>query len=71
MISFHSSDVIFATVRQRGNVILSMQLSGIGSYAQLICHLRKLLAGLMGIATLDLRNGTQGWSQSRPVMLAA
>ncbi len=64
--TINSSDIIFATVKQRGITLASIKLSGITSFAEI---LRRSLSGTMGMTTIDLRNGSQGWQQRRTVML--
>lgn len=67
--TINSSDIIFATVKQRGITLASIKLSGITSFAEILRHLRRSLSGIMGMTTIDLRNGSQGWQQRRTVML--
>lgn len=71
MATINSSDIIFATVMQRGTTLASIRISGITSFAEILRHLRNILSGIMGMTTIDLRNGTQGWQQRRTVMLTA
>lgn len=68
MATILSSDVIFATVRQRGRVLTTLRLSGITSLTDV---LSSICGRFSGIATIDLRNGTQGWQRRHTVMLPA
>lgn len=68
MATILSSDVIFATIRQRGQILTTMRLSGITSLSEIVSSLH---GSVHGIATIDLRNGTQGWSRRHTVMLAS
>lgn len=68
MATILSSDVIFATIRQRGQILTTMRLSGITSLSEIVSSLH---GSVRGIATIDLRNGTQGWSRRHTVMLAS
>lgn len=69
--AFNPSDVIFATVRQRGTVLANLRMSGISSMADIISRLPHAIGRLMGITTIDLRNGTQGWQRRHTIMLTA
>lgn len=69
--AFNPSDVIFATVRQRGMVLANLRMSGISSMADIISRLPHAIGRLMGITTIDLRNGTQGWHRRHTIMLTA
>lgn len=60
------SDIICATLRQRGVEVASLQISGVNSLAEI---LRRIPAALRGLTTIDLRNRSQGWQQRRTVML--
>lgn len=62
------SDIIFATIRQRGQILTTLRLSGITSLSEIVSGLKGIARGL---ATIDLRNGSQGWSRRHTVMLAA
>lgn len=70
MKTINSSDVIFATVTQRGNTLYDGQMSGMSSMAEVMSSLRGALAGAMGMLTLTLRNGTQGWSSRSSIKFA-
>lgn len=63
MKTINSSDVIFATVTQRGATLYNARLSGLSSMADVMKYLHKALSGAVGMLTLTLRNGTQGWSR--------
>lgn len=67
MATFKSSDRIFATIIQRGRVILNLNISGITSITDIITTLSGQLKGLV---TINLRNYTQGWQSNHCVMLA-
>lgn len=67
MATFKSSDRIFATIVQRGRVILNLNISGITSITDIITTLSGQLKGLV---TINLRNYTQGWQSNHCVMLA-
>lgn len=71
MKTINSDDVIFATVTQRGNTLYSGRMSGMSSMAEVMSSLRGALSGAMGMLTLTLRNGTQGWSRRTSFKFAA
>ncbi len=71
MTTIKSTDVIFATVIQRGVVLASLRLSGITSLPELLKKIMRTITGAVGITTIDLRNGSQGWQQRRTIMLTA
>ncbi len=68
MATILSSDEIFATVSQRGRVVSSLRLSGITSLADI---LRAIGNEIRGLATIELRNSTQGWQRRHTIMFAA
>ncbi|MCM1504805.1 MAG: hypothetical protein NC127_06395 [Muribaculum sp.] len=65
----NTSDIIFATITQRGKRIGTFRLSGLESFAEIIRTVRRLSAGAIGLVTVTLRNGTQGWRHTRSIML--
>ncbi len=62
-------DILFATVSQRGTTILSLQLSGLTSIKEILKYLRATITDCMGMVTLKLRNGSQGWTLNQPLLL--
>ncbi len=66
----NTSDIIFATITQRGRQIGSFRLSGLESFAEIIRAVRRLSTGAIGLVTVTLRNGTQGWLHTRSIMLS-
>lgn len=69
MSTFSSSDLIFATVLNRGDVIASMRLSGVSSYTELLSAVRSRVGHVGGLSTLSVRNSSQGWSARQAVIL--
>lgn len=57
------TDIIFATVTQRGTTLFDGRLVGLTSMADVMRSLRRVLGGAAGFLTLTLRNGTQGWAR--------
>jgi hypothetical protein len=68
--TINSSDIIFATLTQRGNQVATFRFSGLSSVADIIKHIRDSVRNCMGIVTLQLRNGSQGWTQQRSLLLS-
>lgn len=62
-----STDLIFATVTQRGRVVANVALRGITSLTDVLRSIPSLPHGL---ASVSLRNSTRGWSQTRMVLLS-
>lgn len=56
-----SSDVIIATLTQRGLNVANLRISGLSDISQVIEYIRRTISGLIGMTSLRLRNGTQGW----------
>ncbi len=58
------NDIIFARVTTMGRELLSVRICGVMSMTELLRHVRKELGTYMGLITLNLRNMSQGWSQT-------
>lgn len=67
----NKSDIIFATLLQRGKQIVSIRLSGVRSWEDIISFLRTMVCNCVGLTTLRLRNGSQGWAQQRSIIIKA
>ncbi len=67
--TINTSDIIFATVIQHGKQIASFRFIGISSIADIIKGIRGAFASMPGLVTLQLRNGTQGWSHRHPCII--
>lgn len=61
-----SSDIIFATIFQRGRVVADITLRGITSLTDVLSSAPGLTRG---VARISLRNSSQGWSHTSTVML--
>lgn len=70
MATIQSTDILFATLIQRGRTIASVRLSGITTFSEIIRYLRKVANGAVGMMTVSLRNGTQGWNHQRNIMFS-
>jgi len=69
MVTINTSDIIFATLFQHGRQVVTLRLSGLSSFSDIIRQVRRASAGCIGLVTLHLRNCTQGWSGNRPIMM--
>ncbi len=67
MATINNTDIVFATVQQQGNTILSLQFSGITSMPQIINMLRSSLIGKIGLLNFKIRNYTQGWVKEQAI----
>lgn len=69
MTNFQTDDVVFATLTQRGKTIANVCLSGISSMSHVLKNIREQIPGLLGMATLSVRNSSQGWSTTQTFYL--
>lgn len=69
METISSSDVIFATLMQHGRQVVNIQVSGITSIAELVRRVYANVRGCIGMATLTLRNCTQGWARRHTIVM--
>lgn len=67
--TIHTSDIIYATITQHGRQIGSFRLSGLESFSEIVRAVRRLSAGVTGMVTVILRNGSQGWRHTRSIMI--
>lgn len=70
MATINPSDIIFATIKQHGRILHTLQFSGVLSFSELMKQILNALSSVKGLITLNLRNGSQGWSQQRAIMLS-
>lgn len=67
-----SSDKIFATVTACGRTILTTTFEGMSSIEEVMRKINSAARGLFeGIATLIVRNGSQGWTVKRAMKAAS
>ncbi|MDE7024781.1 MAG: hypothetical protein K2O88_02740 [Paramuribaculum sp.] len=70
MATINHSDTIFATVKLRGITLTTLTLKGMTSFSDVIREIRIAIGHVAGLATLQLRNPTQGWSHSSALLLS-
>lgn len=63
------TDILFAVVRRMGRTVYNSRLTGYESMADVLRDVHDALSGIGGIVTLQLRNGSQGWSGSHVMCL--
>lgn len=63
------SDVIYATLIQRGSVIASLKISGVTSIDLIIKQIKHFTSKCVGLVSIKIRNFTQGWSQCRNIKI--
>lgn len=70
MATISLNDVIFATIRLRGASLATISVSGVTTFSEILSRLMSSLTGrVRGLATVELRNASQGWAARRNVML--
>lgn len=69
MANLNTSDIVFATVRQHGNTIANIRLSGMSSVSQILNYIKRFFRDTVGLLSVNLRNGTQGWSQTLNIIM--
>lgn len=70
--SVSAADVIFATVMSCGRTVFRATYAGMNSVEDIIAAIRRGIHSVVtGPLTLSLRNGTQGWTLSRPMLRRA
>lgn len=70
MAHISATDLLFATLTQRGRIIASLRLRGITSFAGIVAYIRRTLSDVTGLIRLTLRCPSRGWSQERNIMLS-
>ncbi|MDE5838494.1 MAG: hypothetical protein K2K52_06955 [Paramuribaculum sp.] len=69
MATIFTTDILYATVIQRGTTIATLTLSGVSSLAEIINRIKSVVKDSIGMLTVNLRNSTQGWRQQRNIIL--
>jgi hypothetical protein len=69
MATIQSDDVVFATLTQRGSTLASLKLSGITSMTHLLEYVHRYAGTLRGMATLVVRNSSQGWTSKQALYM--
>ena len=61
--TIYSDNTIFATVRKAGMTVACHTLSGFDSVGDVVKELCGMHRGVGGLVTIELRNGTMGWTE--------
>lgn len=69
MTTIHKTDIIYATVIHRGYDIASLRITGVSSFSEILRNIFKAVKGSVGIINIMLRNSSQGWNETRSVMI--
>ncbi|RXE62973.1 hypothetical protein [Paramuribaculum intestinale] len=64
----NSSDVIIASLTQYGRNVANLRISGLSDLGQVIEYIKKAIHGIIGMTSLRLRNGSQGWVEELHLM---
>ena len=70
-ITLLSTDRIFVTLSQNGKEILNLSGSNFDGIPAVVRSVASAASGCKGMTTLRVRNISQGWSHSVPVMFTA
>lgn len=70
MANISLNDNLFVSVSLLGRQFCSFMSCGIGSVEDIIEKVRSLPGAPRGLITLDVRNSSKGWSESRSFYLA-
>lgn len=68
--SISRDDVMHASVVQGGKELFNINISGITSMAEILKAIRTTAIDLAGIIVVKIRNCSQGWSQSKSLLIA-
>lgn len=60
--SINVTDMVFATIEVGGRVLASFCKSNFDSVAQVVKDIRSIAGQFIGLASLTIRNKTQGWN---------
>lgn len=69
MATISSDDILFVTIMQRGATRLSLRITGMDSFGDIVGRMRAIDPALSGMATIDVRNTSRGWSSRRALVL--
>lgn len=68
MATINYTDTLFATISQRGNILATLRLVGMSSFADIVREIRSSTGTAAGLINLSLRNSTQGWSRNSALL---
>ena len=62
-------DRLFVTVTQNGVSRMFTDITGVTSFCDIINCMRARIPGLSGLATVSVRNRSEGWTSTRSILL--
>lgn len=63
------NDVMFATILQHGRTLYTARICGMTSMADIVRYISTNFGTILGMFTLNLRNGSQGWTSTTNLRL--
>ncbi len=62
MTTIETDDILYVTLIHHGRAYKTMRLTGVDSMGEIISNMRNEVPSLSGMATVDVRNTSRGWS---------
>ena len=62
MTTIETDDILFVTLIHHGRAYKTFRLTGVDSMGDVITNMRNEVPSLSGMATVDVRNSSRGWS---------
>ena len=62
MTTIETDDILYVTLIHHGRAYKTMRLTGVDSMGEIISSMRNEVPALSGMATVDVRNSSRGWS---------
>lgn len=62
-------DRLFITVTQNGIARYFTELTGVTSFSDIVSCMRSQIPGIHGLATINVRNSSEGWTSARSILL--
>ena len=62
MATICTDDIIYVTLIHHGRAYKTMKLTGVDSMEDIVSNMRSEVPALTGMATVDVRNTSRGWS---------
>lgn len=60
---------MFATILQHGRTLYTARICGMTSMADIVRYISNNFGSILGMFTLNLRNGSQGWTSTTNLRL--
>lgn len=62
-------DLLYITVIFKGSACFKSEITGINSFHDIVNHVKPSLGAYSGLATIDVRNSTEGWTARQSIFL--